>query len=190
MNTHRYVLTPFDCIWFFTKTAYPLDASSLMSFGLCVFPRSSLCYRERLSLHLSMLQSISCKQDRISPFSWITIFANRCKGSQPLPSRSSAREGCSRSVLYWRMHCLDNALGGSILLPHRRSNVSSMTRSTLAPAGTKVSIEKSTKPFSLKNYDSDLSTRTNMVPHLLFHLFCPPPTTSQSVFPDAAQRLP
>ena len=61
------------------KDSIPLNASSLMSEWLCVFPRSSLWYRERLSLHLSTLHSISCKQDRISPFSWINIFANRCK---------------------------------------------------------------------------------------------------------------
>ena len=36
----------------------------------------------------------------------------------------------------------------------------------------------------------DLPTRTNMVPHLLFHLFLSSPTTAQSVFPVADQRLP
>ena len=36
----------------------------------------------------------------------------------------------------------------------------------------------------------DLSTYTNMVPHLLFHRFLSSPTTSQSVFPVADQRLP
>src|SRR6266849_7520200 len=35
----------------------------------------------------------------------------------------------------------------------------------------------------------DLPARANMVPHLLFHVFCPPPTTSQSVFPVADQRF-
>src|SRR5205807_7994606 len=62
------------------------------------------------------------------------------RGVSPLPpSRSIAGQDYEPPALGWRAHYHGNARGGSIWLPKLRSSVSSMTRSRLSPAGTKVS---------------------------------------------------